>query len=101
MTAPTRAQQRPPKHQPPQRRPWQIEPGLLYVFRLFLAIQWALLSFTMCGIVSKPAPIPDYQSILDWVGTTLLVAYLCWTWLQRRMGRFYLPIALIAASLGP
>ncbi len=84
-----------------QRPPVQIEPGLLYVFRLFLTIQWALLSLALCGIISKPVPIPDYQSIIDWIGTTLLVVYLVWHWLQRHLGRFYLPIALIAASLGP
>ncbi len=84
-----------------RRAALEIEPGLLYVFRLFLTIQWALLSLAMCGILSKPAPIPDYESAIDWIGTTLLVGYLAWSWLRRRLGRLYLPIALIAASLGP
>jgi signal transduction histidine kinase len=83
------------------RTAMRIEPGLLYVFRLFLAIQWALLSLAMCGILSKKTPIPDYESIFDWLGSTLLVVYLAWSWLRARLGRAYLPIALTAASLGP
>jgi len=79
----------------------KIEPGLLPIFRLFVAIEWPLLGLSLFSLISKRVTVPDYFSIIVWLQTSFLLIYLWWQWLPKILGDFYLPIALLTASLGP
>jgi len=79
----------------------RIEPGILLVFRLFIGVQWLLLSLPLLASISRSNPLPDYMAIFGWVQCTFLWFYLSWNWLRRTWGAFYLPIALFVASVAP
>ncbi len=82
-----------------------IEPGLLPVFRLLTAIRLGLIGLTTLEFVTDNAfnvvaerPWLVGSSFLD--GVVLLV-YLSWPGLQKRLKRFYLPVAIVIAAAGP
>lgn len=77
----------------------QLEPGILRNFRLFTAIMWALLTVRL--VLPRVVVQRDLFTMLTWLLVAGLTIYLSWPWLQRRLGRSYLPIALIAISVGP
>jgi signal transduction histidine kinase len=85
-------------HATPQQ---QIEPGLLRVFTLVLALQLPLVSLALCTLGGGAKGVPDYMTILMWAQTIFLLGYLSAGWLRRRLGRAYLPLALGIASAGP
>ncbi|MBW4439309.1 MAG: sensor histidine kinase [Pleurocapsa minor GSE-CHR-MK-17-07R] len=74
-----------------------LEPGVLSISRWFYGLMFILLTL---GLFS-PAPVPDYFSLVIWALCGLLSAYLLVGGLTRRMGRLYLPPALLAAALTP
>src|SRR5260370_36841325 len=76
-------------------------PGIVRVFRFFLACQEALLTLGACSQLGKHAARPDYLVAIDWGITTLLLVYLSLPWLRRALGRAYLSIAMAAATRGP
>ncbi|HEV2237722.1 MAG TPA: sensor histidine kinase, partial [Ktedonobacterales bacterium] len=78
-----------------------IEPGLLRVFTLVLALQLPLVSLALCTLGGGARGMPDYMTILIWAQTIILLAYLSAGWLRRALGRAYLPLALGIASAGP
>jgi signal transduction histidine kinase len=78
-----------------------IEPGLLPVFRLYLVIQWIILSLTIWAAAGSHKPLPDLLSVYGWWEATFLLGYIAWGRLQRWLGRAYLPIALGIATLLP
>lgn len=79
----------------------RIEPGILQTFQRFVFVLWGLLTLGVCGMVGDVPSIPDYMGIFSWLlGSTLLV-YLRLRWLRRTLGRFYLPLALVAVSTLP
>ncbi len=78
-----------------------IEPGLLRVFRWFVAIRLGFLGFVALSLRNRP---DDETLLVPGPGIVLSVAlllYLGAPGLQRRLGRAYLPIALFVASVGP
>ena len=81
-----------------------IESGLLSVFRLFTAIRLALalvgIGLGIAGI-GPPGEIYEPSSWFSLVESGLLLAYLSWSWSQQRLGKWYFPIALGVATLGP
>jgi signal transduction histidine kinase len=79
----------------------QIEPGLLRVFTFVLALQLPLVSLALCTLGGKSYAVPDYMTILVWAQTVFLLIYLSMGWLRRALGRAYLPLALIIATVGP
>jgi signal transduction histidine kinase len=81
--------------------PQQIEPGLLRVFTLVLALQLPLVSLALCTLSSGAKAVPDYMTILIWAQTIFLLGYLSVGRLRRILGRAYLPLALGIASAGP
>ena len=81
--------------------PRQIEPGLLRVFTLVLALQLPLVSLALCTLSSGSNAVPDYATILGWGQTVLLLIYLSAQRLRRALGRAYLPLALGVAAAGP
>jgi signal transduction histidine kinase len=77
-----------------------IEPGVLALFRLFVAVEWLLFSLGLLSLL-RPFGTPNFMAILSWGPTTLLLGYLCWPQLQRKLGAHYLPLALSVAAIMP
>ena len=87
----------------------KIEPGLLRVFRLF-----ALLRISVTGIsyfFINYIPAINEQIIEDElfyyntapfftiITMLMLLGYLSWPWMERKLGRSYLPIAVVLSTL--
>src|SRR6266571_2921868 len=73
-----------------------IEPGILPLFRIFVALEILLLLLRIGLEAVFRADFPLVGS--PWAGLVflaLLFAYLSWPALQTRLGRFYLPVALV------
>jgi len=80
-----------------------LEPGVLAVLRLF-AVLWLgrAVLFIARQLVWPAARFSTMQSQeLAALNMALLLGYLLWPWLRRRLGRAYLPLALVIASVGP
>jgi signal transduction histidine kinase len=82
--------------------PGDLEPGLLSVFRFFT---WLHLAIAVAGFLAGlawPQHVPiDYSDYLNLATLVLLLGYLSWPELERRLGRAYFPLALIFATLLP
>ena len=78
-----------------------LEPGLLQVFRWFVTGRLALLLLTVFAQLFQPEPRILRYPLPGIIETTLLLGYLSWPWLRERLGRAYLPLALMATSIGP
>ena len=77
-----------------------IEPGILPVFRLFVALEILLLLFRIGLERVFRADFPLVLSPWPSIGLLLLsLGYLSWSPLEKRLGRLYLPLAL-AFSVG-
>ncbi len=73
-----------------------IEPGILPLFRIFVALEILLLLLRIGLEAVFRADFPLVGS--PWAGLVflaLLFSYLSWPALEARLGRFYLPIALV------
>jgi len=82
-----------------------IEPGVIRTFRYFTGI--AMLYFaTMVGWYTAIQPTSGdsafhIQSYINFGTNLLLLGYLWWDWLRRKLKHLYLPIALITATVVP
>ena len=77
------------------------EPEWLQIFRWLIGARLALLSL---GQVLKWLPAQQTAlryPLLGIAGSALLLGYLSWPWLRARLGKGYLPLALLMASVGP
>jgi hypothetical protein len=81
----------------------QIEPGLLQVFRLFVAVQLGLLLMRTVtfNIHSGGLVRPMEARIMVLIASALLLGYLSWRPLQPKLGALYLPLALAVACIVP
>ncbi|OQY33586.1 MAG: hypothetical protein B6I38_03360 [Anaerolineaceae bacterium 4572_5.1] len=85
------------------RRP--IEPGIIRTFRYFAGI--AMLYFaTMVGWYTSIQPSSGdsafhIQAYINFGTNLLLLGYLWWDWLRRKLKHLYLPIALLTATVVP
>src|SRR6266702_7482836 len=73
-----------------------IEPGILPLFRIFVALEILLLLLRIGLETAFRADFPLVGS--PWAGLAflaLLFGYLSWPALEARLGRFYLPVALV------
>ena len=72
-----------------------LEPGLLSVFRIVTGMQLILMLLGFIGMIlgRDSLPIPVLGTGLVWL--SILLLYLNWPGLQDRMGRWFLPLALI------
>src|SRR5262252_6423303 len=73
-----------------------IEPGILPLFRIFVALEIVLLLLRIALEIFFHADFPLVGS--PWPGLaflTLLLGYLSWAALERRLRRAYLPIAIV------
>lgn len=87
----------------------RIEPGLLQVFRWYAILRIVLLGTASLRQVFEPSGrnrldlevsfYPNLSIVL--LGMILLLGYLSWPWLQRKLGHAYLPIGIIIAMTGP
>ena len=79
----------------------EIEPGLLALFRWFVAIRLLLLLFLRAGGQDRAEEdllfVPEPGIFI----LGLLLAYLLIPPLQERLGRWYLPVALWVTAIGP
>jgi signal transduction histidine kinase len=72
------------------------------ILRFFIAIRLVISLLTLVASLFETRPgVTDLQSIWGTIEVALLLVYLSVPWLQRRLGKWYLPIALIWATLGP
>jgi signal transduction histidine kinase len=76
----------------------RIEPGILPLFRIFTALEILLLLLRMGLETAFRSDFPLVQPA--WPGLAflaLLLGYLSWRRLEVALGRFYLPVALVAS----
>jgi signal transduction histidine kinase len=82
-----------------------LEPGLLDIFRLFIVLRLVLVLLTMSFYFAwSRAPFELWQlfAVLPFLADIpFLWLYLSWSWFQRKLGRLYLPIALLVATVSP
>lgn len=78
-----------------------IEPGLLNIFRWFVAIRLSLLGLVAWSNQQEPNPAnPRFpEAGIFFFG--ILMIMLLWPRLQKVMGRAFLPVALTIASIAP
>jgi len=78
-----------------------IEPGLLRIFRWYVAIRLGLGVLVLWSVRSEPDPANPRFPGGGVFFFGLLMALLVWPWAQRKLGRMFLPVALALATLGP
>ncbi len=78
-----------------------IEPGLLNIFRWFVAIRLSLLAIVVWSNGQEPDPTNPRFPEVGILFFGILMIMLLWPRLQRVMGRAFLPTALIIASIAP
>ncbi len=79
----------------------RLEPGLLKIFRIFLLLQLILI-YVHVFVPSARGYLIGCPWCAVAFGTSsifLLQAYLSIPWLQNKLGRYYLPIALVTAAI--
>jgi signal transduction histidine kinase len=84
---------------------FELEPGILSIFRLFIGFRAAFIPFQIVRIVvfeknplnSFPFWVLIFTLVID---TYLLLLYLFLPWASKKLGRFYLPLALVVVTAG-
>jgi signal transduction histidine kinase len=77
-----------------------LEPGLLSLFRLFAGLRLALLLLLYVAQEVFQWQLIQPPFLLGVADAILLLSYLSWPWLQSKLGRAFLPGALVMASVG-
>jgi signal transduction histidine kinase len=75
---------------------------LVSIFRTFMIIRlvWALL--TLLSVFNRPKFLPfPWAQVVGVAECLLVLVYLFMPGLEKRLGRWYLPLGLVAATLGP
>jgi len=84
---------------------YPLEPGLLPIFRLYIAMRMTLILSSAIVYLVWYRSYVDLNivpySVLFIADITFLFVFLGWPWLQRKLGRIHLPIALIFATAIP
>ncbi|MBC8444911.1 MAG: sensor histidine kinase [Chloroflexi bacterium] len=82
-----------------------LEPGLLSIFRLFIVLRLILVLTTMTFYFAWSGSVFavwQLVAILIFLADIpFLFLYLSWMWFQRKLGQFYLPVALLVATASP
>jgi signal transduction histidine kinase len=84
----------------PMNQP-QTEPGLLQAFRLYTGLRLGLVLFTLCAAIVRPRGLIEWGTVFALIELSVTLVYLLSSWLQAKLGKWYLPIALTAATIGP
>jgi len=82
-----------------------LEPGLLGIFRIYVFLRIAammLIAAVFLGGFGVPFEVEFIPTaVLFAIEMAFLIVYLYSSWMRRRLGTAYLPIALLAATVGP
>jgi signal transduction histidine kinase len=82
-----------------------LEPGLLSIFRLYIAVRlvFVLIAGGFYVAWARPAIGPDLAlSACPFLADILfLFVFLSWAWFRRKLGRLFLPLALLVSVAGP
>jgi signal transduction histidine kinase len=78
-----------------------IEPGLLSVLRWYVVIRFSLLVLVAWSIERNPDPGNPRFPGVELVFFGILLVLMLWPRLQRLLGRGFLPVALVLATMGP
>lgn len=84
-----------------QMKTEELEPGLLKIFRLAMAIEFCLALLICAGEALDPEDSVRLISVFSLILSGSLLIYLFMDRLHRLLGKFYIPPALIVASVGP
>ncbi|MEJ2448141.1 MAG: sensor histidine kinase [Anaerolineales bacterium] len=77
---------------------------VVQIFRYFTGISmgyFAALSLFTAVQTGQIVNLSQIQSYVNLANNGLLFGYLSWTWLEKKLGRYYLPLALVAATALP
>ncbi|MBC8508780.1 MAG: sensor histidine kinase [Anaerolineales bacterium] len=85
----------------------KIEPGLVNVFRWYVVLRFVF-SISMPLVSTQIGKRGEWGREIDttalFIATAvemlLLFGYLVWPWLRKKMGKFFLPVGLILATIG-
>jgi signal transduction histidine kinase len=82
-------------------RSTRLEPGILTIFRLFLIVQFILILVGLTVHHARGYLEGNIGVAISVAGISILVmlCYLSSPWLGDKLGRFYLPIALVASTV--
>ena len=79
----------------------KLEPGLLQAFRWYVGVRLAVALALLAARAAGVEP-PQFRLLYPGLAESLfLLGYLSWPWLAARLGRAYLPLALVVASTAP
>lgn len=78
-----------------------IEPGLLNIFRWYVVIRFSLLGLVAWSVNRNPDPTNPRFPGVEMFFFGILLILLLWPRLQQLLGRAFLPIALLLATIGP
>jgi signal transduction histidine kinase len=80
-----------------------IEPGFLPVFRLFMAVQIGLILVLVLtlGAHGESAPHAAEALLSMLIPSVIMLGYLSWPNLFRKLGALYFPLGLLATSILP
>ena len=84
----------------------ELEPGVIPMLRLFIGFRTGMVTLQAISIFLFERS-EFFSFNLGWLGvviffdTFFLFAYLFSSWLKIKMGRFYLPLALLITTVGP
>jgi signal transduction histidine kinase len=82
-----------------------LDPRFMSIFRLYIALRLGFLALTGVlfywegGTLFTPSMAPYIALFL--IDIAFLIVFLYWPWLQRHLGRMYLPLAITVASVIP
>jgi signal transduction histidine kinase len=86
-------------------RSYPLEPGLLGIFRIYVFLRigaMILVATVFLGGFGVPFEIEFIPTAaLFAIEMAFLIVYLYSSWIRRRLGSAYLPIALLASTVGP
>jgi signal transduction histidine kinase len=85
-------------------KPSRVNPAIVSAFRVFAIVMLALGIFPFVfQFFGSPSNFLRFMGnpYVTLIAAAVLVIYLSWTWLQDKLGRFYLPIAFGIATLAP
>lgn len=78
----------------------QIEPGLLSLFRLTNGLWLLLYGTALLGDIFDPADTFTPKNLMRVLNAVIMLLYLYSGWLPHRLGRWYLPVGFLTASIG-
>ena len=78
-----------------------VEPGLLRVFRIFILIRLLLIFIGLRLQALVQVQRGRLYLVFLLFEATILLVYLVWPWPRRKLGKAYLPLALIYATAIP